>query len=273
MANASLKRYVDSSAGEHEMGQDTMLMQPDEYRVMFEIEDDYWWYHGLRVLIRSLLEQYLPVSSATPVILDVGCGTGANLKLLQGYGNALGVDISENAIQFCRARGIPENRTFLASALDLPFPDAHFDMAVSFDVICNLQDDGAAFRQVARVLKPGAVFIVGLPAYQWLWSAHDVAVGHQRRYVAPELRKKLSAAGFQIERITYTNGVLMPLIAAVRLLGRQVKESDKGVHSDLVPLPGMVNRLLTALFVSEMRVASRINLPFGVTVIGIARKQ
>jgi SAM-dependent methyltransferase len=255
------------------MSQQTMLMYPDEYRVMFEIEDDYWWYRGLRELIRNLLAQYAPASSLHRRILDVGCGTGANLKLLQSYGNAIGVDISAEAIGFCRARGIPESRMFLASAIDLPFSDSQFDLAVSFEVLCNLRDDLAAFREVARVLKPGAPFIVGLPAYQWLWSMHDVAVGHQRRYDAPEVHRKLSEAGFKIQRLTYANAMLLPLIAAVRLLRRRAAEAPDGVHSDLVPLPGIINRFLTALFVAEMRVVSRVNLPVGVTLIAVARKK
>jgi SAM-dependent methyltransferase len=244
-------------------------MYPDEYRVMFEIEDDYWWYRGLRELIKNLLARYAPPSSSHPRILDVGCGTGANLKLLQSYGDAIGVDISEQAIGFCRVRGIPRNRVFLASAIDLPFPDSQFDLAVSFEVLCNLQQDELAFREIARVLKSGAHFIVGLPAYQWLWSAHDVAVGHKRRYDAQEVRRKLSAAGFEIERVTYANLMLFPLIAAVRLLGRRGKQK---VHSDLVPLPRFINAVLTAIFVAEMRTVSRVNLPCGVTLIAVARK-
>jgi SAM-dependent methyltransferase len=254
------------------MSEQTMLMYPDEYRVMFEIEDDYWWYRGLRELIRNLLAQYAPESSSRPMILDVGCGTGANLKLLQSYGDAIGVDISERAIGFCRARGIPENRMFFASAVDLPFPRDQFDLAVSFEVLCNLQDDAPAFREIGRVLKPGARFIVGLPAYEWLWSEHDVAVGHKRRYNARGLRERLSSAGFQIDRVTYANSVLFPLIAAVRLLGRRAKVKEDTAHSDLVPLPRLINAVLTLLFVAEMRAISRVNFPFGVTLIAVARK-
>src|ERR1051326_4682595 len=241
MSIESSKRSANSSAGRCEMSRESMLMYPDEYRVMFEIEDDYWWYRGLRALIRSLLEQYAPDAATGPMILDVGCGTGANLKLLQSYGKAIGIDISEQAIGFCRARGIPESRIFLGSATDLPFPSDRFDVAVSFDVICNLQDDTAAFREVARVLKPGAPFILGLPAYQWLWSEHDVAVGHKRRYDVTEVRSKMSAAGFEMVRVTYANAVLFPLIAAVRLLGRQAMPKKEGVHSDLARLPRVIN--------------------------------
>jgi SAM-dependent methyltransferase len=248
------------------------LMYPDEYRVMFEVEDDYWWYRGLRALLERLLAQYGPGDASHGVILDVGCGTGANLKLMQSYGDAFGVDPSEQAIAFCRARGISQGRVFLASATDLPFPDSQFDLAVSFDVICNLPDDAAAFSEIARVLKPRAPFIVGLPAYQWLWSLHDVAVGHRRRYDARELRKKLSATGFDIERITYANALLMPLIAAVRLVSRRAT-NGREVHSDLTPLPRIVNAPLSMLFNAEMRAVSRVNLPWGLSVISIARKR
>jgi len=247
-----------------------MLMYPDEYRVMFEIEGDYWWYRGRRELIKNLLARYAPASSSHLRILDVGCGTGANLKLLQSYGHAIGVDISDQAIGFCRARGIPQNRMFLASAMHLPFPDSQFDLAMSFEVLCNVEDDQLALREIARVLKPRARFIVALPAHQWLWSMHDVAVGTTRRYDAQEVRKKLSAAGFEIERVTYANTMLFPLIAAVRLLSRREKQK---VHSDLVPLPRFINTFLTALFVAEMRAVSRVNLPFGVTLIAVARKK
>jgi SAM-dependent methyltransferase len=255
------------------MKREEMLMYPDEYAVMFEIEDAYWWYRGVRVLLKRLLASYAPADKSRAMILDVGCGTGANLTLLQSYGRAIGVDISEQAIAFCRARGIPGDRAFIASATELPFPNDLFDLAVSFDVICNIADDLSAFIQVARVLKPGARFIVQLPAYQWLWSMHDVAVGHQRRYAARAVREKLSAAGFEIERVTYANTILMPFIAAVRLTSRRAKMNGRPVHSDLVPLPRVVNGPLSALFTTEMRAASRLDLPFGLSVIAVARKK
>ncbi len=254
------------------MKREEMLMYPDEYRVMFEIEDRYWWYRGIRTLLTHWLERYAPQDRSRSMILDVGCGTGANLDLLRAYGAAIGVDISEQALMFCHARGIPRNRVFLASAADLPFPDAQFDLAISFDVICNIADDVRAFREVARVLKPGARFIVQLPAYQWLWSMHDVAVGHQRRYNAPSLREKLSAVGFEIERMTYANMLLMPLIAAMRMTTRRAKMNGRSIHSDLVALPNAVNNPLGALFTTEMRAVSRVNLPYGLSVIALARK-
>jgi SAM-dependent methyltransferase len=246
-----------------------MLMYPDEYRVMFEVEDHYWWYRGMREFLRSLLARYAPPNA---MILDGGCGTGANLQLLQAYGTAIGIDLSDKAIGFSRARGIPAERTLLASLNDLPFRDDYFDLAISFEVICNIPDDAATFKEIARALKPGGRLIVTLPAYQWLWGMHDVAVGHQRRYSARDLREKMSAAGFEIERLTHANMLFFPMIVAERLTFRAPRDGCD-VHSDLTPLPGFVNTALSALFTIEMQVAAQMDLPYGVSLIAVARKR
>lgn len=246
-------------------------MRPDEYRVMFEIEDAYWWYLGLRTLLRELLDRHVPRGAR---ILDAGCGTGANLQLLQARGHAIGVDISEQAIAFCRARGIPSDRAFLASLSALPFPDEAFDLAVSFDVICNIPDDAAAFAELARVLKPGGRFITQLPAYPWLWSTHDVAVGHQRRYTARGLRASIEQAGLTVERVTHTNMLLLPLIAAGRLARRRGLHNGGPVQSDLAtPLPAWVNASLGVLAMAEMRAVAHVDLPAGLSVLAVAQKR
>lgn len=252
------------------MSRAEMLMLPDEYRVMFEIEDNYWWYRGLRVLLRDLLARYTPRGAQ---ILDAGCGTGANLQLMQEYGTAIGVDISETALAFCRARGIPRDRALGASVTDLPFADATFDLALSFDVICNIADDVSAFVEIARVMKPGARFIAQLPAYQWLWSAHDVAVGHQRRYDARLARAKLTQAGLCVERVMHTNMFFLPFVVVQRLARRRDLKNGDAIESDLqMQLPRALNASLSTLYQAEMRAAARVNFPFGLSVIAIARK-
>jgi SAM-dependent methyltransferase len=242
-----------------------MLMYPNEYRVMFELEDEYWWYRGVRALLTSWLARYAPRPAR---ILDGGCGTGANLRLLERYGTVLGVDIAETALEFCRARGIAPERLMLASLTELPFPDNFFDIVVSLEVICNIPDDQHALDEIARVLRPGGRAIVHVPAYPWLWSEHDVAVGHQRRYSARDLHTKLARAGMSVEHLTHTNALMFPVIAAKRLLRR-----NHHIQSDLTPLPYALNALLSLLYIAEIQLVVRTRVPWGVSLVALARKE
>jgi SAM-dependent methyltransferase len=247
----------------------SMAMLPHEYRVMFEIEQEYWWYRGLRVLIDQLLARYASSDGSTR-ILDAGCGTGKNLEMFLERGDARGVDIAEQAIRFCRMRGIPAARALVASLLELPFPNAYFELAFSFDVICNIQDDVAAMAEIHRTLMPGGRMIAQLPAYQWLWSAHDVAVGHKYRYTAQDLRAKILRAGFQVESITYLNTTLFPFIALLRFARRPA--ANDNARSDLTPLPHMLNRVLTRVFSAEMRAVLERPARYGISLLAIAQR-
>lgn len=248
----------------------SMAMLPREYRVMFEIEQEYWWYRGLRVLVNELLNRYAARDGSTK-ILDAGCGTGKILELFLERGNAWGVDIAVEAIEFCRLRGIPSERAFVASLLELPFPDEFFDVAFSFDVICNIQEDVAAFAEIRRALKPGGRVIAQLPAYRWLWSAHDVAVGHKYRYAKRELHEKITRAGLRVEALQYLNTMLFPFIALLRFARRPAVKNGYA-HSDLAPLPRALNEGLTRLFSAEMRMALTRQMPFGISLLAIARR-
>lgn len=254
----------------HHEPANAMAMRPREYRVMYEIEEEYWWYRGLRALLLELLARYVPRNSS-PRILDAGCGTGANLQLLLRHGNAIGVDIAEEAIGFCRARGIPPERALVASLLEMPFPNDFFDLAFSFDVICNISDDAGAFAEIKRVVKPGGRVIVQLPAYRFLWSAHDVAVGHKHRYTAQDLASKVREAGLELERVTYLNALLFPIEVIARLKRRR-EGVDGNAYSDLSPLPRALNATLARLFEAEMRAAPHVRFPYGLSLLVVAGK-
>jgi len=244
-------------------------MLPREYRVMFELEEEYWWYRGVRVLIADLLARYSSRDGATR-ILDAGCGTGRLLEMFLACGDARGVDIADEAIRFCRMRDIPADRALVASLLELPFPDRYFDLAFSLDVICNIEADVASMTEICRTLKPGGRLIAQLPAYHWLWSAHDVAVGHKYRYTRNGLRAKILQAGFQIETITYMNTALLPLVALLRFARRPAAHGN--ARSDLTPLPRVLNEGLARLFCAEMRGALDRRAPFGVSLLAVARR-
>ena len=181
-----------------------------EYQRMYEAEERQWWYAGMRALSLALLAgplTGLARSGRTPLILDAGCGTGNNLRHLARYGRAVGVDISEQALLFCRSRGVAAAR---AELLALPFPDGRFDCVTSLDVIYHrwVPDDAAAVREMARVLRPGGLLLLRVPALRALWGAHDEAVHSRHRYRRSEVRRLLEGAGLSVLRATYANTVL-----------------------------------------------------------------
>jgi len=200
-------------------------------------------------------------------ILDAGCGTGHNLDHLSAYGRAVGVDLAEEALRFCRRRGVVVTR---AELLSLPFPDAAFDCVTSFDVIYHLwvRDDVQAVAEMARVLRPGGLLILRVPALRWLWGAHDAAVHSRHRYGRGEVRALLESRGLRVERLTYGNSFLLPLIAVRRTLDRIAGREG----SDVAFLPRPFEWAFRSLLLLEARLLRRFSLPLGASVLAVARK-
>lgn len=246
-------------------------MNLQEYRIMYEVEDRFWWYVGMRRIFVSLLERHYP-SGGDLSILDAGCGTGGNLASLRRFGPVTGVDLSAEALRFCAERAVEGCRFAQSSLTKLPFDDNSFDFVTSFDVICCIDDDEAAFGELARVLKPGGRLLVNLPAYNFLRSEHDVAVFIKRRYTRSLLAERFARAGLRTERTTYANTILFPVAAAVRLALKRKGLKESEARSDLKPLPRVLNRLLIGVLAAENALLKSVNLPFGLSVIGTARK-
>jgi SAM-dependent methyltransferase len=252
-------------------------MQSEDYEYLYRLEENFWWFSGMREITATLLDPFLPPGRR--LILDAGCGTGGNLEWLARYaggGRVVGIDLISTAIEFCRKR----NHEFLvqASATDLPFAGESFDLITSFDVLVQIPGRGAdelAMREMFRVLKPGGIAFVRGAAYEWMKSGHDRALGTQRRYGLDELREKLKRAGFEILRETYANTLLFPAVAIRRLLLKRVGLAGKG--SDVKPLPQnlqWVNRLMTDALLWEAKRLRRPNakLPAGLSAICVARR-
>ena len=253
-------------------------MQTEDYEYLYALEESFWWFAGMREVTAALLDPFCP-RGRDRVILDAGCGTGLNLAWLSRYagdGRICGIDVSDDALRFCRARG--HNLLARASVTALPFADACFDLVTSFDVLVQLPGAGAdtqAAHEMYRVLRPGGIAFARAAAYEWLRSGHDAALGTQRRYSLGELKVLLEGAGFHILRATYANSLLLPAAALRRLVLKRIGLADSG--SDVKPLaPGLqwLNGALQSMLEGEaswLRSARR-NLPAGLSAICIAQK-
>jgi SAM-dependent methyltransferase len=246
-------------------------MEAEEYRSIFEQEQTHWWYQGMRGISESLLRRYAPRQVRPLRILDAGCGTGGMMMALAPHGDVFGIDYSPIALSYCRRRNLEQ--TARASVMGLPFPDDSFDIVTSFEVLYHaaVADDVAAMGELRRVLRPGGLLLLRLPAFEFMRGAHDVMVHTRRRYTTAELRKKLVSAGFSVERMSYVNSLLFPLAAGVRL-GQRLSGHVSHAQSDVRPVAPMLNSLLRLPFFIEEKLLAFVNFPVGLSALAVARK-
>jgi SAM-dependent methyltransferase len=235
------------------------------YQDMVAVEDHHWWYAGLWALVSAAIADHVPPGRAIR-ILDAGCGTGGTLARLARWRAELSVaavDSSVLALDLA-ARRKAGGALACASVEALPFADATFHVVTCLDVVYTEGvDDRGALAELHRVLRPGGLCVVNVPAYDWLRGAHDVACATRHRYTARELRSLLGAAGFSIECVSYWNAALFPAMLAWRLISRG------GERSDLRETPSLVNTLLGALLRVEAAIARGPGLPFGSSVFAV----
>jgi len=243
-------------------------MMEHTYPILFRVEQSHWWHIGRRQIIASFVEDICRrVTDRRPRILDVGCGTGANLLMLSQYGDAEGVDVSEDALAFCRERGLENVK--LGAAEELPYDDGTFDLVTALDVVEHLDDDVAGLREMRRVLRPGGRVLLFVPTFMFLWGLQDDVSHHRRRYRLPELQRVLEQAGFQIERTTYANiTFFMPILAMRKLMRLMGIKAESENNINVPALNGVLARLLGA----ESFVLRYMNIPFGVSGLCVARK-
>ena len=246
-------------------------MEKAEYEVMYRVEEDYWWYVGLHRLLLAWIERV--ANGRRLRVLDAGCGTGRLLALLSDH-DARGVELAPEAFPFLARRGLAN--VVRGSITELSFPDTSFDLVVSADVACCVgpPGDAKAFAEMARVLAPGGVLLLHLPAFPALHGEHDRAVHIRRRYRRPELAAMLRGAGLAVTRLTYRVSFLFPIAAPARLLTRIGLSGKDEARSDLRALPGTINRALTAVLLAENRtILSGFDLPIGLSVFAVAEKR
>ena len=244
-------------------------MQQHTYAIMDRVEDTHWWFVGRRAILETFLKEIIqrirnPQSAIR--ILDVGCGTGANLEMLSQFGTTEGVDVSDEALDFCRKKGLTVRK---GSAETLPYPDETFDITTALDVIEHLDDDIAGLKEMYRVTKAGGYSLIFVPAFMWLWGVQDDISHHRIRYTRKQIVERIENAGFKVERATYANFTFFAPVLGGRLFmrGTGIKpESENNINISAL------NGAFGKLFSAERFWLKNRNFPFGVSIVIVARK-
>jgi SAM-dependent methyltransferase len=236
------------------------------------VEQSHFWWRGLRGFATPLIEAALG-GRDNARILDCGCGTGANLAVLARYGRAFGFDLSPDGVEYARSYG--QRRIARASITHIPFADAAFDLVTVFDVLYSLSEDqeSAAVAEAFRVLRPGGTAIINVAALAILRGQHSVFGGEVRRSTRRRLRALLARRGFEVQRLTYTNASLFPVMLLVRTAQRMIGlATPEEAGTDVVIPPAPFNALLSALLWCEGRALRKVDMPIGSSLLCVARK-
>ncbi len=234
------------------------------YDRMAEHDSQHWWYRARRKVLASVIAREISMPKGAR-ILEIGCGTGHNLGMLGSFGTVDAIEID------------PASRAIAAERLgkpvsDAPLPElagvaeASYDLIALLDVLEHIADDHAALVAIAKRLKPGGRILLTVPAHPWMWSGHDVANHHQRRYTKSGFRSAIEGAGFRITTFSWLNALLFPAAVAQRLLARA---TGKEGSDDALP-PAPVNAVFEFVFGLEAQLVGRLPLPPGLSLIAVA---
>jgi SAM-dependent methyltransferase len=245
-------------------------MEQSLYDNIYQVEETHWWYMARRDIIFDWVKRMLS-NYKTPRVLDIGCGTGFNIRHLRqiGYQQVDGLDISLDALAYCKSRQL--NSLLFASAENLPIQPFAYDVILGLDIVEHIENDRQVLSEMFRALKPDGALIVFVPAYQFLWSFQDEISHHQRRYQANDLKQKVTQAGFEVKKISYVNSFLFPVIWLGRNILRAFPNFFK-ISSESQMNPTCMNQFLYYIFKAEMPLLHWMNFPFGVSILCICTK-
>ena len=246
-------------------------MSPEAYLEMAETEAQHWWFRGRRDVVRTVLRRLTLPPRACTRVLEIGSGTGGNFDMLTEFGSVSGVEMDKTARDLAAKKtGGPFDVRAGRCPDDLPFDRERFDLICFFDSLEHIADDVGSLARMRDILAPGGTVVATVPAYQWLWSAHDVFLHHHRRYSRKSLIASVKAAGYRVESITYFNALLLPLLIAVRIMDRQLRRNRS--TGNAVPSSAF-NESLYRIFSAERHWISRGALPCGVSLMVVLKAE
>jgi SAM-dependent methyltransferase len=238
-------------------------MEHEAYRLMADLDESHWWYQARREIVCDVVARFLPAGGD---LVDYGCGAGATAARLRDLGyRVVGADVNDEILQTCRRRGLPTINLSVAS-----IPPASADGALACDVLEHAADDVGLLKTLHEILRPGGLLVGTVPAYEILWSGEDYVSRHFRRYTRSLVCGTLGAAGYEVVWASYFNTLLFPLAASV-ILGKRLFRPRDMYRSNVAPLPTWRNNFLRAVFAKERGLLRHVRLPFGLSVIFVAR--
>lgn len=244
------------------------LMKKDEYYRMYKFEEKHWWYRSLRDVLYYYVKK---LSQDSPRVLDAGCGTGANMMLLQSLGyKVFGLDLSKDAVSFCKKRGLRNVQT--ATVIKIPHNNNYFDLILNLDVLGTLSQSQRkkAVQEFYRLLKPKGYLIVQVAALEWLQSQHDRIAGLKNRFTKKELESLFSKNKWRIIKLSFRFFFLFSLMATIKLIKKF--QTGKAVKSDLYLLPKFFNSILFIIQKVENRLLRHLSFPIGTSLFLVTQK-
>lgn len=248
-------------------------MQKYEYARIAERESFYFWNIGRREILQEALSRHLAKKRQLE-ILDMGCGPGGNFSILSEFGSVIGLDVSEEALKFARKYNFA--KLVLGDGNKLPFGNNSYDLVTSLDVLEHLVDDRKAMGEIFRVLKPGGFFLVSVPAHPWLWSDHDEAMGHKRRYSQKEILSKLREAGFDVMEKSHFVTMAVPVnlfrLMREKIFHRFFPQKRRKIDTYDVVFSKKINSFLLFILRCEKKIIRYFSFPCGSSIFVIAKK-
>lgn len=243
-------------------------MQRKFYKDLYDLEDKHWWHKNKRSVVLKLINQFVAVKEKKLRILDIGCGTGKNLEDMRGLGSAVGIDISKEAIKFCRKRGL--KNVAVGSSYETNFKKSSFQVSTLLDVLEHT-DDKKTLEELHRVLKPDGFLVITVPAFKFLWSKWDDVLKHKRRYTKSSLRQVLENNGFTVLKISYMYSFLVLPALVIRLI--KSKQYKNNYPSDFQLSNPLLNSFFLGLAKLEYFFSAVLPIPFGTSLVCISKKK